>query len=122
MMATTSFCKTCCALERGNSSRVTTFSSTPPKFNFAIVVDLCCFNLKAVNNYLLIVKHLFHSNYLHIKDLFLLVQVLIGHQFLRRIHCLKFLQFLMKAVTVFYDGNPGASYKFYQAKGFQYFQ
>jgi hypothetical protein len=31
---------TSCAFERGNSSLVTTFSSTPPKFNFAIFCSL----------------------------------------------------------------------------------
>ena len=34
--ATVSFFKTSCALLRGNSSLVTTFSSVPPKFNCAI--------------------------------------------------------------------------------------
>jgi hypothetical protein len=29
---------TSCAFDKGNSSRVTTFSSVPPKFNFAIVI------------------------------------------------------------------------------------
>jgi hypothetical protein len=30
-------------LASGNSSRVTTFSSTPPKFNFAIVENVYCY-------------------------------------------------------------------------------
>src|SRR5436190_11212427 len=35
--ATTSVFRTSCALASGNSSRVTTFSSTPPKFSFAML-------------------------------------------------------------------------------------
>src|ERR1700755_1780283 len=36
MTANTSFFSVCCALARGNSSRVITFSSTPPKLSFAM--------------------------------------------------------------------------------------
>ena len=35
---TVSFANTSCAFSKGNSARVTTCSSTPPKFNFAISV------------------------------------------------------------------------------------
>src|SRR5882724_8321905 len=103
MTATTSFFSTCCALASGNSSLVTTFSSTPPKFNFAMMISLLvCFIL-------------------HCKYFLLLVQEFVLDDVLAGLGQLELSQLLMETMAGLDDGHPGAAHEFDQPVWFQYF-
>src|SRR5258708_9226175 len=115
MTATTSFFSTCCALARGNSSRVTTFSSTPPKFNFAMIVCLLFFLPPAGGGEQVVVKKL------HCEYVVLLVKEFVFNEVFAGLGQFEFFQFFVEAFATLDDGDPGAANEFDQAIGFQYF-
>src|SRR5580692_3965162 len=104
MTATTSFFSVCCALASGNSSRVTTFSSTPPKFNFAIVFCLL-YVLFATDSFTALRAALA----LHTEYLVLLVEVLVFDDLFAGFGELEFFEFFVETPAILDDGDTGAA-------------